>query len=89
MRPWLDRAITVEVEWVDSCHTNGWISEETFNERFVDTDDLLLKCRTIGELLRETDQALVIAQSVSSEGQVDSVMVIPRRSVTFITKLTR
>jgi hypothetical protein len=84
---------TVEILWVDSYRTHGWIA---LNEANVD-EDCSLDHRTIGYFLGETARQISVCQSSKTdallicepETQVDSVMSIPKASVVRILPLYR
>lgn len=64
------------VEWVDAAHTDGWVDPD-------DLDDFGVSlCQCVGFVLRDTDDELLLAQSVDTRhGKVDSMMAIPKVAV--------
>lgn len=71
----------VYVEWRDSCAAQGWQSPEDLKE-FAPSS-----CRSVGFLLRETDDHLLLAPHVTEPDgadnrKVDGVMCIPLEAVT-------
>lgn len=67
----------VEIEWLDSSHTSGWL------ENYPNDD---LKCRSVGYLLEKTNKSIRIVQSLA-EGQSDAMLEIPISSVLKYKKL--
>lgn len=79
----------VEVEWVDSAVLEGgsWLDRHQLLENATRER---ITCRTVAYLLAQTDEALVLVQSVGGfEGQVQGGIVVPRSAVRALTNLTR
>lgn len=67
----------VEVEWIDSCHNQGWGSIENHKR-----ESGPATCRTVGYLVESTSKRVVLAQSQSSySGHAGDIMTIPRSCV--------
>jgi hypothetical protein len=60
----------VIVTWLDSCLHEGWGA--------YDPTSGLSTCHTSGFLMRKTRQEVAVAQSISNDGNIDALMVIPR-----------
>ena len=81
----------IEILWVDSYRTNGWLP---FNEVLID-EDYCLDHRTIGYYLGETKRQISVCQSSKTaeelisepETQIDAVMTIPKKAITKLTDL--
>lgn len=72
----------VLIEWVDiTKHNTGWIPAEAVvdNMRF-------MRCKSVGFIVAETEEAVVISQTVTDE-QITDPLVIPRRVIKKIRKL--
>lgn len=68
----------IYVEWVDSSHNTGWQTAEAALK-----EDHLLDCKTVGFLIKETDDHLTVAQSSAVDpDQVDGVLTIPKVAIT-------
>ncbi len=61
------------VDWDDAAHTDGWRHAERIAE------DTPLRCRTIGFVMSETKDKIVLAQNLSLEQPTGSeAMTIPK-----------
>lgn len=76
----------IEIEWVDSIHTNGWTYEDK-----LDLDDKYLNHKTVGYFYTRTKHAITVVQSRSNDGDeksnVDATMTIPLLAIQKIKKL--
>lgn len=63
----------VSVTWRDACLHEGW--------GVYDPADGLSTCHTLGFLMRATRSEIALAQSISNDGFIDALMVIPRGSI--------
>lgn len=89
--PKLKKWQPVEIFWVDSYRTHGWISLEEAN---VD-EDYSLDHRTIGYFVGETSRQITVCQSSKTnedlisepETNIDAVMNIPKVAITKIRKI--
>lgn len=70
----------VHVVWVDAAVSNTWRSQETAAK------DLPHECRSVGYVLKNDDQCIVIAPHVSGE-ECNGDIVIPRVWVKSIVEL--
>ena len=62
------------VEWVDSSNAGGWRDEgESFEP---------VMCRSIGVILKETDEYITLAQTVGDDGKYANIVTIPLVAVT-------
>lgn len=68
----------VEVHWVDSSTVHGWVDHEVAAGRPV------YRAVTVGYLIADDDEKLVIVSTVAQDGDVCATMVIPQVQV--ITK---
>ena len=69
----------VRVEWRDSNTLHGWQYGEQETE--------LAKCETIGFLIKEDDDKLVVAQTVSSYGAQMGITVIAKGCIKSIKEM--
>lgn len=74
----------VEVYWLDSATGSGWRRQQEWDEDF---DTQAIECRSVGYLWKKTRKEVALMQSVNEEGQLCSVIVIPRFAVTHMTVL--
>lgn len=72
------------VAWVDSNHTDGWRSVAKMR---VDVLEGGMLCESVGYLFVDAEDRVVLVQSVSDTGMVDSAMTIPRVAVVSIAAL--
>lgn len=65
----------VFVEWLDSHYRPGWTTDEPVSDPLV--------CKSVGWLIQQTKDALVLSANVTSEKQQQRCgdMTIPRRCV--------
>lgn len=70
----------VHVVWVDAAVSNTWRSQETAAK------DLPHECRSVGYVLKNDDQCIVIAPHVSGE-ECNGDIVIPKVWVRSIVEL--
>jgi hypothetical protein len=68
----------VIVEWVDITSYNGW------NDDILDDNDLLYKFNTIGFIIKQTEDILVISDTYP---EIGSVVAYPIGCVLSITEL--
>jgi hypothetical protein len=81
----------VEILWVDSYRTHGWLPLE---EAHIE-EDYCLDHRTIGYYLGETPRQISVCQSSKTheelitepETQIDAVMNIPKKAITKVIDL--
>ena len=69
----------VIVEWVDARSTDAW----------EDADDPIvepLRCRTRGMLIAETDNKIVVAQTVGHDGSRCGTIAIPKVCITSVKR---
>lgn len=65
------------VEWIDAAHKEGWLDPDVELKEFG-----VSNCKIVGFVIRETDEELLLAQSVDTRhGNVDSVMAIPKVAI--------
>lgn len=64
----------VLVEWLDSNTVHGWDMSDG-------SDRSVAHCSSVGFLLREDDEQVTIAQSISTLGSVMNTLTIPRPAV--------
>jgi len=66
----------IYVEWMDSCSRRGvWHDLTTF-------DGALITCRTIGWLVKETDESVTVAGHYDGESCFSGGMTIPKVAIT-------
>lgn len=75
----------VQVTWVDTTGDDTWDDIEAVVPRVL--DDMRDPCTSVGFLLQETADALVIAQTLHNNKRVFHVIAIPRGCVTSIDYL--
>ena len=63
------------VEWIDSQSTTGWIFDN--DDDYID-ELIPSKCKTVGWLLRETNDCIVLAQSTADGNSTTERMCIPK-----------
>ena len=74
----------IEIEWVDSVHSNGWVSGE---DAIVAAKELNMSARTIGYMIQEDDTRVTVVQSVGkfqgdgAPTDVDAIMTIPKAAI--------
>lgn len=73
----------VEVEWIDSCKSNGWgslkyhVGELTFS-----------RCWSVGYVIQEDKKSISLAQSLSEDTKnIADVISIPKVAIKTIKKL--
>ena len=64
----------VLVEWIDSSTEYGWLKVESF-------DTSVVKCQSVGFLIKETDDAIVVTLSRSDSGRCADAITIPKCSI--------
>ena len=69
----------VEVQWLDSFVLSGWHCSEA------EVD--ISKCQTIGYVLRDEKDSLVLAQSLSDAGNIADIIAIPKVSIIDIKEI--
>jgi hypothetical protein len=71
-----DRVRLVRIEWFDSCHYNAgaWFDPD-------DIDPEPCACITVGLLIRESADAVMVAHTVQESGDVTGAFVIPRSNI--------
>ena len=67
--------VVIEVEWLDSATYNGWQNMEI-------EDFKVITSKTVGYLIGETSQVMVIAQSTGSGEPYCNVVSIPKLCIT-------
>ncbi len=65
----------VWVEWVDSVAASGWVADQYAVSHN-------LACISVGFLVAESEEAITVAASISSAGQIDCPITIPRCAIT-------
>lgn len=65
----------LEVEWLDAGSLSGW------RQPTEHADEGPLRCRTVGYVLRDDEECLILAQSQASSGQVAASLTIPRSCI--------
>lgn len=65
----------VEVHWVDSTTVALWAAAD-------EVDDVSLECRTVGFLVRDLEDRVVISTSVDSNGHIMDPLIIPKGCIT-------
>lgn len=72
----------VEVLWVDSCWMQGWKGAKT-------QDFTTSSCRTVGYLTRKKGRLIVSMSCSTDTGNLSESMVIPKKCVKKVYKLSR
>ncbi len=67
------------VEWIDSTNRGGW------QEAGKDLD--LSKCITVGFLVKDNDERVVIASSIDDNDEIANLTAIPRQVVTKMERI--
>lgn len=78
-RPRLPHPEIVYLEWVDSGWRSGWMSREDA------MDSKVYVCSTVGFMLTEDDNIVVVSQSIGKAGGTDDVQAmlsIPKVAIT-------
>lgn len=83
----------VEIIWLDSYRTHGWLPLEDV----MTDEDISLDHRTIGYFIDQTKRQISVCQSSKlneqlisePETQIDAVMNIPKKAIVNIIKLKR
>lgn len=84
--PWPKAMPVVEVEWIDSIGHHGWQSADALTTQLAKGDPEL-SVRSCGYLYCEDATHVVLTLGQTAQGQVDSVIQIPRCAVRSITVL--
>lgn len=68
----------VEIKWLDSTHTVGWMPYEEEG-----IDDEQMYHQSVGYFLEENAKAIMIVQSYNThyKNSIDAIMVIPKCSI--------
>lgn len=74
------------VEWIDSMRTDGWKEPREVDELANGRDEL--QCWSVGLLIDETPDRIVIATSSNPEGGALSPLAIPRCAITRMKQKT-
>jgi hypothetical protein len=71
----------VRIEWLDACHHSpgDWMFEPP--------TELDVRVSTVGWLISESDETVLVAQSMDKEGLLTGVFSIPRRNVVSLIHL--
>lgn len=75
----------LEIDWLDSMHTSGWIKEtevEPSGEKIIH--------RTIGYFIKQDKQSLLVCQSYqvfTDIRLIDAIMEIPQKAIIKIIKI--
>lgn len=81
----------VEVDWIDSTSHDGWDDEHKVLAESEQDD--YMTCCTIGYLIKETDELVMLAGSLSTSGprsrNVGHVMSIPKSAIVARRELRR
>ena len=64
----------VRIEWVDSRLCSHW-------QHIEDIDEDVVKCTTIGFLIKETDNAFYVTHTVAKDEQAAGCIIIPRECI--------
>ncbi len=62
------------IEWLDSCHTEGWHDEGEFAPP--------LRCTSIGFLHKETDQSVMLKMTRDENERWNNSITIPKSAIT-------
>ncbi len=68
----------VYIEWLDSQSTDGWSNPDRDHD---------LRCRSLGFLVRESDESVTVATNVSAIEDVCNQMTIPRIAITRLEEI--
>lgn len=73
------------VEWVDSASVNGglWVDKDRIDNEAMTLDGLAQ--RTVGFLVEESDEVLLVAQSIGD--QLGAVLAIPKLAIRRVTEV--
>ena len=63
------------IEWWDACTEHGWMDLEELNK-----DNNLTKCVTLGFIVKESKQAIVVSHTIAEDG-FNSYISIPAKWV--------
>lgn len=75
----------VEVDWIDSSATHGWVAVDSLTES-LDRPDAML-CKSAGYLFRDDAVSVVLVLGQTSEHHCDSSIQIPRCAVRSVRTL--
>jgi len=64
----------LEVHWVDACARAGWGSQQYHKNCLEDG----LNAHTVGYLISETPDAIILAQSIAEDTDVNATLCIPK-----------
>jgi hypothetical protein len=78
----LDRSRVVYVEWTDSSNTNGWQDSREVSELATGMHEL--DCWSVGFLIAETDDRVVISSSENPARDAISPLAIPKCAITLM-----
>ncbi len=70
----------VKVDWIDSCTEHGW-------QRASKNSGGLIRCTSVGYIVRKNKREITLAQSKSSMGNVGELISIPMTCVKEIKTL--
>lgn len=78
----------IQVEWVDSSSYSGhpWAAEDRLIQS---ANEGLAKCVSVGYLIHETDEVLVIAMGYDTGGAILESFFIPKAVIKKITRLRK
>jgi hypothetical protein len=82
----LERSPIVYVEWIDSSRSDGWADRKEIGVLAHGKDELL--CWSVGLLIEESDDRIVISTSENPAHDAISPLAIPRCAITRIKKRT-
>lgn len=72
------------IEWVDSAQQSGWHHDDAFDDHGV------AGCRSVGFVMRETDDEVLLGQSQDyRHGNWSDVIAIPKVAITKSTTLRK
>lgn len=67
------------IVWVDSASVSGWVEIDDVESKLAGAS--VMPIVTVGFLIRETDDEMVLSGSISGKGQCESPIAIPKKAI--------
>jgi hypothetical protein len=73
----------VEIEWTDSCSSNGWGTPERHMSKYT-----ISRCRSVGYLIERNAKHVIVSQSLSDDtGNAAEVLAVPASCIKRLRRL--